>query len=90
MGNSMLEMFMRDALWLLVIAGWIFLIATGLEADKPLSGGIPGHVNPNEDRLAQPEGALGRLGVVGAWVVFGIASAALPFILWWIFVVHPR
>ncbi|MCX6049104.1 MAG: hypothetical protein NT075_28725 [Chloroflexi bacterium] len=89
MVNSVLETFIRDALWLIVIAGWIFLIANGLEADKPLSGGIPGHANPNEDHHAEPEGTMGRLGVYGSWVIFGIASLALPIILWWIFLVHP-
>jgi len=75
-------------IWVIVIAGWIFLIATGLEADKPLSGGIPGHVDPHEDRNAQPEGIMGRLGVTGSWLVLGLTSAALPVILWWIFSVH--
>jgi hypothetical protein len=90
MENSIIGTFMRDALWLLVIAGWIFLVATGLEADKPLSGGIPGHVDPHEDKLASPEGRLDRLGVISAWVVFGLVSAMLPVILWWIFAIHPR
>ena len=84
-----MEAIISDVIWFIVIAGWIFLITTGLEADKPLSGGIPGHVDPHEERNAQPEGTMGRLGVAGSWLVLGLATAVLPVILWWIFSVHP-
>ncbi|MDQ3247775.1 MAG: hypothetical protein M3Q45_01075 [Chloroflexota bacterium] len=81
---AVVETIIRDGTWLLIIAGWVFLLITGLEADKPLSGGIPGHVNPNEERNAPSEGFWGRFGEKSAWVVFAFASALLPVILWWI------
>lgn len=77
-----------DALWFLVIAGWVVLIMTGLEADKPLSGGLPGHVSLDEAHHERNWDARDRLGARLAWVVFGLAAASLPFILWWIFAVH--
>ena len=76
-----------DALWFLVIVGWILLIVTGLEADKPLSGGIPGHVDLH-DSHTQGWTARDRLGAVAAWTLFGCAAASLPVLLWWIFVFH--
>lgn len=76
-----------DALWFLVIVGWILLIVTGLEADKPLSGGIPGHVHLH-DSHSQGWTSRDRLGAIAAWALFGVAAALLPVLLWWIFVVH--
>jgi len=90
MDSTIIGLAVSDALWLIVVTGWIFLIAAGLEADKPLSGGIPGHVNPNEEHNAPAEGIMGRLGIMGGWIVFGLASALLPILLWWIYAVHPR
>ncbi|MFN8495892.1 MAG: hypothetical protein U0350_50340 [Caldilineaceae bacterium] len=86
--RSIIHNFINDGLWLLIIVGWIFLIAAGLEADKPMSGGIPGHAIAGEEHTDGPETWRGRLGRVGAWVVFGLASLALPVVLWWIFAVH--
>lgn len=84
-----MEALVNDVIWVVVIAGWIVLIAAGLEADKPLSGGIPGHVDHNEHLLAPPEARWDRLGELGGWAIFGVASLALPLVLWWIFTVHP-
>jgi hypothetical protein len=42
----------RDALWLLIAAGWVLLLLTGLEADKPLSGGLPGYADTRAAREA--------------------------------------
>lgn len=83
-----MEALLSDVIWIIVIAGWIFLIAAGLEADKPLSGGIPGHVDHQEHLLAPPETLWDRLGIMGAWGIFGLASVGLVFVLWWIFAVH--
>jgi hypothetical protein len=85
----MLTTFISESLWFLVIVGWILLMATGLEADKPLSGGIPGHVSSADERHGSAEGLWGRLGAIGSWLVFGLVALSLPFVLWWIFVVHP-
>lgn len=77
-----------DTLWFLVILGWITLIVAGLEADKPLSGGLPGHVymaDPTDDHSWS---ANDRIGNMLAWIVFAIAAGSLPFILWWIFTRH--
>jgi hypothetical protein len=90
MDAELIETIVQDVLWLLVAVGWIFLLITGLEADKPLSGGIPGHFDVMENQTKAAAGRRGRLGEVGAWVVFGLVAASLPVILWWIFLVHPR
>jgi hypothetical protein len=90
MNNSVVDLIIRDALWLLIIAGWIFLILTGLEADKPLSGGIPGRADTARDRQTTTRDLLDRLGEQGAWVAFGLVAAGLPVVLWWIFAIHPR
>jgi hypothetical protein len=82
-----LDVMITDGLWFLVVVGWILLIVTGLEADKPLSGGIPGHVDLH-DRHAEHWNFRDRIGAVAAWAIFGLAAASLPVILWWIFVVH--
>lgn len=86
--SSVIHNVINDGLWLLIIVGWIFLIAAGLEADKPMSGGIPGHGSTAEEQAEGPENWRGRLGAVGSWVVFGLASLSLPVVLWWIFVIH--
>lgn len=81
------DVMLTDGLWFLVIVGWILLIVTGLEADKPLSGGIPGHVDLHESHH-QGWTLRDRIGATAAWVIFGLAGASLPLILWWIFAVH--
>jgi len=85
-----LRVVITDLLWLLVIAGWILLILGGLEADKPLSGGLPGHVNQREAHDESQWTALDRWGARLGWTIFALAAASLPVILWWIFAVHPR
>lgn len=85
-----LRVVITDLLWLLVIGGWILLILGGLEADKPLSGGLPGHVNHHEAHDESHWNAMDYLGARVGWIVFGLAAASLPIILWWIFAVHPR
>jgi len=91
MNNEILNVILTDALWVLVIGGWILLIATGLERDKPLSGGIPGILDSAiEEKDGYLWGAGDKLGELGSWVVFGIGAATLPLLLYWIFAVHPR
>ncbi len=77
-----------DILWVLVIGGWITLIITGLEADKPLSGGLPGHVDLAESHATHHLKFWDYVGEYGAWALFIVAVAALPVILWWIFSTH--
>jgi hypothetical protein len=79
-----------DVLWFLVFVGWVILIVVGLEADKPLSGGIPGHVDLNERHLPQHWTMSDRIGEIGGWVVFAAVCALLPIVLYWIFAVHAR
>lgn len=86
--SSTVHTLVLDALNALVIIGWVLLIVIGLEPDKPLSGGIPGHVDPQNRDVAAREGLLGRLGEIGAWVLFGLISLSLPIILIWILRVH--
>ena len=89
MSNATLQVILSDGLSVLIVIGWIFLIMTGLEADKPLSGGIPGHVSPGEENEEFQEGVWGRLGEASAWMTFTLVALALPVVLWWIFHVHP-
>lgn len=79
-----------DLLWLLVIAGWIVLILTGLEADKPLSGGLPGHGGLHDEVGESRWSKMDRLGEKAAWALFVAAGLLLPVILWWIFAVHDK
>jgi hypothetical protein len=81
---------MSDGLWFLVFVGWIVLIVVGLEADKPLSGGIPGHIDMHEQRQVHTWNLRDKVGEIGGWVVFAGVSALLPVILYWIFAVHGR
>ena len=43
MSDISLDLLITDGLWVLVVAGWIMLLLIGLEADRPMSGGLPGH-----------------------------------------------
>jgi hypothetical protein len=88
--NIAVEVIITDVLWVLVIVGWVLLVLTGLEADKPLSGGIPGHVDMNELRHTHRWDRGDRIGEIGGWVEFGSVAATLPLILYWIFAVHGR
>ena len=87
--NELAAVVVTDALWFLVIVGWIVLIVTGLEADKPLSGGIPGAVDAH-DHSNHHWSPGDRLGEIGGWLVFGLTSALLPVVRYWIFMVHGR
>lgn len=77
-----------DVLWFLVFVGWVLLIVAGLEADKPMSGGVPGHVDLHEAHHVHPWALRDRLGEIGGWVVFGAVCTFLPVVLYWIFAVH--
>jgi hypothetical protein len=77
-----------DALWFLVFVGWVILLLVGLEADKPLSGGIPGHVDLHEMRAEHRWAPGDKIGEIGGWAIFAAVCALLPVILWWIFAVH--
>lgn len=88
LATSTIQMLISDSLWLIIVAGWLFLFATGLETDKPLSGGIPGHADPGEEQHNQHEGAWGRFGERSAWVLFSAIALTLPVVLWWILMVH--
>jgi len=90
MDTNTLQLLLSDGLWLVIVAGWLFLFATGLETDKPLSGGIPGHTDQSAEHHHPHEGSWGRLGEASAWLTFTIIALTLPFVLWWIFIVHGR
>ncbi len=90
MPNSILDLLVTDGLWVIVVAGWIFLLFLGLEADRPMSGGLPGHVVEAPGHKEHGEGTMGKFGEIGAWVVFAITSMSLPLILWWIFFAHGK
>ncbi len=84
------DIIVYDTLWFLVLVGWVVLIMTGLEADKPLSGGLPTHADTHADQDTTGWTANDRLGAAVAWVLFGLVAAGLPVILWWIFAYHDR
>lgn len=86
--SGTMNLVVTDMLWLLVIVGWILLIVVGLEADKPLSGGVPGHLDAAEHHEARDWNVRDRLGSIGSWALFGLAAASLPVVLWWILQVH--
>lgn len=88
MNNPLVNLLVTDGLWVVVVAGWIVLLIIGLEADRPMSGGLPGHVVVHDEHSEQGESAFGKIGEYGAWFVFGLASLSLPIILWWIFTSH--
>jgi hypothetical protein len=91
MFRDVLPVFFTDGLWLLIAAGWVLLIIIGLEVDKPLSGGLPGHISADEQQDGEVrEGIWGRIGEVGAWLTFCSISLSLPIILYWIIAVHPH
>lgn len=87
--NHILPTLLNDLLWLVIALSWVLLIVLGLEVDKPLSGGIPGHISADDEHVqAFSEGMWGRFGLVGSWVVFSLAALSLPVILYWIFTTH--
>jgi len=88
MFNVGVETIVADILWILVVVGWFTLIMVGLEADKPLSGGLPGHVYFAEDDGSDTWSSGDQIAATVAWVLFGATAATLPFILWWIFTRH--
>ena len=88
--NLPMDVIATDLLWFLVFVGWVLLIVVGLEADKPLSGGIPGHVDLGEMHTKHPWSVRDKLGESGGWAVFAAVCALLPVILYWIFAVHSR
>lgn len=91
MFNEVLPVILTDGFWLLIAAGWILLITIGLEVDKPLSGGIPGHISADDEQNeGVREGMWGRAGVIGSWITFCLIALTLPVILYWVWVVHPR
>jgi hypothetical protein len=90
MNEAVIQTLVNGGLWLVIVVSGIMLVAIGLEADKPLSGGLPGHVDSQEEQAAALKGAWARLGEMSAWVVFALAIASLPVLLWWIIAVHVR
>mgnify|MGYP001441894554 CR=1 FL=1 len=80
--------FISDLLWFLVLVGWVVLIMIGLEADKPLSGGLPGHTDSAEIHNDEHLTAGDRIGSAAAMVLFTLTAFTLPVILYWIFTTH--
>ena len=84
------DVIMTDILWFLVFVGWVLLLVVGLEADKPLSGGIPGQVDLHETHAKHPWSQRDKIGEMGGWAAFAAVCTLLPIILYWIFAVHGR
>ncbi len=87
MSSDIQNLLLSDLLFILIVVGWVVLLVAGIEPDKPLSGGIPGHVDLSHHE-SQHEGSLGRVGEPLAWILFGAVSLSLPLILWWVFNQH--
>lgn len=79
---------LSQVLTYLVAVGWVLLILAGIEPDKPLSGGIPGHVEPGDMACPSRACLMDRIGEIGGWVLFGVATLALPVILAWVIASH--
>ena len=89
MAADILAIVIPDFLLILIVVGWGILIIAGIEPDKPLSGGIPGHVDLSHLE-ATTWSEVDRVGSILAWIVFGATVLSLPLILFWIFSVHGR
>lgn len=88
MSPDIIKTLLADFLFILIAVGWVVLIVAGIEPDKPLSGGIPGHVDMSHLEHNAPEGPLGQLGARLGWFLFGAVSLSLPLILIWVFRTH--
>lgn len=89
MNEAVIQALVNSGLWLVIVISGALLVAIGLEADKPLSGGLPGCADSHEEQAAELKSAWDRWGEVSAWVVFALAIASLPVLLWWIIAAHP-
>ena len=87
MSEYFFSVVLPDFLFILIVVGWGILIVAGVEPDKPLSGGIPGHVDLSHLESTTLS-SFDRIGGILGWVVFGATSLSLPLILFWIFSVH--
>lgn len=88
MTPELINLIISDILFVAIAAGWVILLVAGIEPDKPLSGGIPGHLDPSQHEEPKPEGGLGHLGERVGWLVFGAVTLSLPLILVWIWNIH--
>ena len=87
MNPGLIETLLGDFLFILIAVGWIVLIVAGIEPDKPLSGGIPGHVDLSHLETTTWS-TVDRVGSILAWLLFGATALSLPLILFWIFTTH--
>jgi hypothetical protein len=85
---SAVESVLSQALTVIIAAGWALLIGIGMEPDKPLSGGIPGHVDAHAHPPIERDNRLGRLGEIAGWVLFASFPLILVAVLVWILSVH--
>lgn len=88
MGESGWPQLMNEVLIVLIATGWIILIGIGLEPDKPLSGGLPGHVDLSHHEDRAKESTLGVLGEYVGWIAFGLVCVLLVVAVIWIIRVH--
>lgn len=72
------------ALEFTLIVAWIALVLMGLEADKPLSGSLPGQLHRSAGHAGHTWDLGDRLGEVAAWLLFGAVCALLPLVLYWV------
>ncbi len=82
-----------SVLWLAIGGAWIYVLALGLEADKPLSGDLPGQAAPHAkqqlDYWEDDDWNVGdRLGETSALALFGAMGMLLFFLLYWIITAH--
>lgn len=77
-----------NALWILVALGWIALLVLGVEADKPLSGTLPGHGEQRTLHGDDEWDAIDELGETVGWALFGAGAVTLFFVLYWVLSAH--
>ncbi|MFN8485095.1 MAG: hypothetical protein U0768_18820 [Anaerolineae bacterium] len=87
MSSELLSIIIPDFLFILIVVGWGILIVAGIEPDKPLSGGIPGHVDLSHLETTSWS-RVDRIGLALGWLLFGATALSLPLILFWMFTTH--
>jgi hypothetical protein len=85
---SAFQSVLSQALTVIIAIGWLVLVGIGLEPDKPLSGGIPGHLDAHQGPPVDRENLLGRLGEIFGWIAFAAFPVILVIVLVWILHAH--
>jgi hypothetical protein len=83
-----------NLLWSVIGGAWLYVLVLGLEADKPLSGDLPGtppHPIETQQYNAWNDDdwdAGDYTGETAAWTLFGAMGMLLFFLLYWMVSMH--